>query len=443
MQKGLLLLALVMVACSPVHARAAVTITEIMYNPAGGDAKHEWIEVLNSGEAVDLSQWKLFEGGSNHGLEVYAGSATLSSGGYAIIADDPATFLADYPGFSGTLFNTALSSGLNNAIGETITLRDATLTDHESVTYAPLPGADDTGDSLQKIDNVWQAAKPTPGLTGVVGTSAQPGAAPSAGSSPTQATPAAPAASPVAEPTIVVGAGDDRTVVAGAAVYFSASVLGIKKEPIENARIVWSFGNGEVREGHAVFYTFSIPGTYAVTANASSGFLSDSDRVVVTVIPAQVSLGRITADFIEVTNGAAAELDLGLWQLSAGEKIFVFPRDTVILPHQTVAISNKATGLMPVGVERVALLYPNGALAATGTYREPLFVAAPRKEVVVAVAKIGPKPEPESPPVSALAAAVTSAPPTPSNVWWYLALIALIVVGCAGAYFLQKKTHDS
>jgi hypothetical protein len=147
----------------PFFASANVVITEVMYDLPGGDSKHEWVEVKNEGGALNLSEWKLYEGESNHKLTPHTGDGTVPSGGYAILADNPVTFLADYPGFSGIVFDVALSGGLNNTNGESLTLRDAELTDRDSVTYSPSWGASGDGNSLHKVGSAWEALLPTPG----------------------------------------------------------------------------------------------------------------------------------------------------------------------------------------------------------------------------------------------------------------------------------------
>lgn len=79
----------------PIVARAQLAITEIMYDVPGSDSGREWIEVQNTGAAsIALSEWKLFEANTNHGLTT-DGSDTLAPGSFAIIADDPAKFRTD------------------------------------------------------------------------------------------------------------------------------------------------------------------------------------------------------------------------------------------------------------------------------------------------------------------------------------------------------------
>lgn len=146
----------------PPAPEGSVVISEIMYAPSGVDAEREWIEIMNgSSEAVDLSDWAFFESGTNHGLTLSQGSATISAGGFAIIADNAAQFLADYPSFAGTLFDSAFS--LVNS-GETISLTDAEGNTLSEVTYSSSQGALDDGNSLQRMGEGWVAATPTPGI---------------------------------------------------------------------------------------------------------------------------------------------------------------------------------------------------------------------------------------------------------------------------------------
>src|SRR3989344_3640554 len=59
--------------------------------------------------------------------------------------------------------------------------------------------------------------------------------------------------------SITVDAGADRTAFVGADSVFEARVSGATGEPISNARVVWTFGNGEYKEGQKVLYNFSYP----------------------------------------------------------------------------------------------------------------------------------------------------------------------------------------
>lgn len=142
----------------------AQVVTEVMYDlREGSDSGREWIEVYNIGStAIDLSKWKIVENGKNHKITVVQGS--FGPGSFAIIADNAEKFKADYPDYSGGLFDSAFS--LNNK-GETIALMDAAGKEADSIMYTGALGANGTGDSLQKIDPSLNASlspgMPTPG----------------------------------------------------------------------------------------------------------------------------------------------------------------------------------------------------------------------------------------------------------------------------------------
>lgn len=146
----------------PTFASAQVLITEVMYDLAEGtDSGREWVEIYNgSASSISVTGLRLFENGTNHKISGVGGD-TLPSGGYAIIADNPEKFKADYPAYTAMLFDSAFS--LSNA-GETILLRTVAGGDIDSVTYTESLGGKGTGDSLQRLSSgSFDAGIPTPG----------------------------------------------------------------------------------------------------------------------------------------------------------------------------------------------------------------------------------------------------------------------------------------
>jgi hypothetical protein len=99
-----------------------IIITEIC--PSGcAAADHQWIEIYNkSSLPVDLSGWKFFEGGVNHGLTISSSSTDSSTiilpGAYAIIAQNDKIFFEDYPETTSTVFDSAWTT--LNKTGEEI-----------------------------------------------------------------------------------------------------------------------------------------------------------------------------------------------------------------------------------------------------------------------------------------------------------------------------------
>ena len=143
----------------PLSAFAGFSVSEIMYDVSGADTGREWIEIQNTGPAsADIAGWKLSEGGTNHKVVSQKGSV-IPPGGYAVIAANVPKFLADWPAYSGLLFQSSLS--LNNT-GETLILKNASSSEIASATYSGgLAGGD--GNSLNDAGGAWVARKPSPG----------------------------------------------------------------------------------------------------------------------------------------------------------------------------------------------------------------------------------------------------------------------------------------
>lgn len=123
-----------------------ILINEIMFDPEGADEGHEWIEIY-SNSSVNISGWKFYEDGTSHGLTLINGSWILN--GYAIIANEWNTFLADYPAYIGTLIDSSWSS-LSQS-GESLALKNSSGDIIEEVNYSSSWGGED-GISLERID---------------------------------------------------------------------------------------------------------------------------------------------------------------------------------------------------------------------------------------------------------------------------------------------------
>ncbi len=156
-------------ALAPAAVSANIEITEIMYDAPGADTGREWVEVTNTGsESIDIGKFKLLENGTNHGLKIISGNSFLSPTGSAIFASDAEKFKADYPAYSGTLFDTAFS--LSNT-GETLVLINvysasggASSTVLDTASYEATEDTNGTGGSLQKSGGAFVAALASPGI---------------------------------------------------------------------------------------------------------------------------------------------------------------------------------------------------------------------------------------------------------------------------------------
>jgi hypothetical protein len=165
--------------------------------------------------------------------------------------------------------------------------------------------------------------------------------------------------------------------------------VAVEAKPFASYR--WNFGNGEEVLKRALLYRYVRPGTYVVSVSVSTGGVTASDRIVVTVIPTDVSIVYVGVDGIELRNGASKDLDLTDWQLRVGSILFTFPKDTVLMAGKSLFFESRITKLDTTQKSTVDVLFPTGEVAVSTQehlVHEPLEVVTqkekppPRKEVV-------------------------------------------------------------
>ena len=67
-------------------------------------------------------------------------------------------------------------------------------------------------------------------------------------------------------------AGEDRSAIAGATIFFDGFAEGLAGEPLDGARFSWNIGDGShILEGKKIGHVFLYPGAYTVSLNVSSG----------------------------------------------------------------------------------------------------------------------------------------------------------------------------
>ena len=167
------------------------------------------------------------------------------------------------------------------------------------------------------------------------------------------------------KPQIYVSALVPAKGVAGAPMLFDAVSVGIKKEPIANARYVWSFGDGGVSEGKKVEHVYRYPATYVVMIDASSGEWSATDRKEVVIITPELLISDVKVGedgFIEIKINGASDVDLSQWILRSGSGLFLLPRGTIIGTRKAVPFPAVITKLL-ADPASLSLLYPNGNIA--------------------------------------------------------------------------------
>ncbi len=355
-----------------------------MYDLEGADSiankGREWIEIWNnSSTEVNLSGWKFNDGdtATNHGLNEppVQGLITIPSDGYAILAVDAPTFLSDHQNYNGTIIDILGVNSLNNT-GATLKLLNSEIIEIYSVTYATTTGANGDGNSLQYVNGNWVAAAPTPGATNAgVSQGSQPQSQepqPQTQQSSTSTGGGSPYIPPEKLPKIKVYAGEDKRVTVGATTEFKGQAFGLEDEPLDNARFLWTFGDGASKEGKNITHFYQYPGEYIVVLNVSSGEYFASDSMLVKALPNQIFISEIKTgadSWIELENKSKEEIDISGSQIKYENQIFVFPQSTRIRPSAYLIIPSSVSGMIFYpGKGVVELLYPGGFKADSFSY---------------------------------------------------------------------------
>ena len=361
-------------AIFPFLAKASVYISEIMYDVEGSDDKKEWVEIYNDtvGE-INLKDWRFYDG-SNHILNEPPanggrGSLVLPAYSYAILSSDATTTVANYPAYSGAVIDTVMSLGNTS---ETLKIIDASGAILDTVSYNSSMGANGDGNSLQKINGVWSAKSPTFGYANASSVQSsissfqesQSSFVSISSSSVSENIASGSVAYNYKNEQISAKAGEDKTAVAGADIVLEGNALGFKKEPLQNARYLWTLGDGSYKEGKNIRHVYKYTGNYIAVLNVSSGDISASDRLNIKVIPNELQIIDAKNEFIKLKNKSGVILDVSGWFLKAGGAIFKFPDYSLVAANSELIISSDISKLKFADSNFSAeLLYPNSSAA--------------------------------------------------------------------------------
>lgn len=371
-----LLALLVLGILLPDGVRAAVQINEVAWMGTSDNANAEWIELYNDGvEPVNLSGWTVTTSGT---APVITLSGTVGAGGFYLLER---TSDASVPGISadqiytGALSNAGLILFLKNAGGSIIDQVEG------GTNWSTIGGDNVTKHTPQRSGSGWITAAPTPKAANATGSSAAPTATTTPSTSDTATTTpgitiggtpvdTSVLVSPIAR--LHIDPGPHRIVHTNVAEPYRAVVYTGGRNLNTTARVTWSFGNGVRALGRNVSYAYTTPGEYAVVVRASTEDTTAVRTLAVTVQDAQPVIAEVSEQGITLVNEDDLLLDISGWILRAEDVEFVFPDDTVLLPHGRVLFTPDVTGLPPA--VSVALLYPNDTIAASYDASETLVL---------------------------------------------------------------------
>lgn len=349
---------MVWISCS-LHVYA-LSISEIMYDPVGSDTSREWIEIYNdTHNTVDITSWKFFENGINHGITSYSGGSILSSYSYAVIVDNPTKFLEDYPNYHGAIYDSTFS--LSNS-GEHIALKEfSSGGEVDSVDYNITIGGSNDGSTLSKIDGIWVRGEATPGTdnhSSLLSNAISESTTTQNQNVVAQATP------PSAD--IVLYIPHEKVVVAGSESSFSVFGLTRLGKNIENITYTWAYGDGGQGVGSSTLYRYAYPGTYILQVEGTNGYVIGVGRMVVRVIAPDIVIKNISTGkygtYIDILNPNKYDLDFSQWRISIDGITFPFPKNTILMGNGITHISGIAMGFASTTIATssvIKILFPN------------------------------------------------------------------------------------
>ena len=154
-------------------------------------------------------------------------------------------------------------------------------------------------------------------------------------------------------PGLEVSAGRDRLGTVGSPLEFKAET---NIEYTKNSIFVWSFGDGSEGAGDVVTHTYMYPGDYALVLNVTGIKSKAVSRVNVKITDPKLSISQASADRIEISNNSKSEANLFGRALLVGDKVFNFPKDTIIKAGQKISFISNVTGLHPLSASEVFII---------------------------------------------------------------------------------------
>lgn len=230
------------------------------------------------------------------------------------------------------------------------------------------------------------------------------------------------------------------------------NVTGFSNESVVLGRAYWNFGDGASLEQINNFEKFQhiyyYPGEYVLSLeyyqNSFSKTPETSGKVIIKVVPTSVVISKVgdAKDFfIELSNNAPSDIDISGWIINANGKIFVLPKNSVIISKRQMTISGKITGFAYGDQYNLKLFSGTG---------EQVFNYSPGALPVKILAK-SPTPVKVSTatqPIQASALAINSQnPESPDGPYSspIIPVVSAVFIGTSayGVYFIRRKKTAS
>lgn len=361
---------------APSFVFANVAISEVAWMGSADNANAEWLELYNDGASVDLTGWTLI---AEDGQPAIALEGTITAGSYFLLERSSD---ASVPGITA---NQIYTGALSNA-GELLQLisSDGAVVDGvDGLDGWHVGGDNESKFTLQRIGGEWVTAERTPRKENMAPTPVEEvsveneedeeqeqKSSSNATHSTTKSSNTKHSTSQTTirlKPRLILDAGDDRVASVGVSVALTAHAYEQDGDELIGEAFTWNFGDGSTGAGRTVSHAWDYAGDYVVTVtarhNAFRETLEASDRFVVHVAPALVSISEANREHITLMNEGDQEADLSGWYLGYGSQFFRIPKGTILLAGSALNLARKVTSLFVIDPTQVTLFYPSRALA--------------------------------------------------------------------------------
>ena len=164
---------------------------------------------------------------------------------------------------------------------------------------------------------------------------------------------AAPLSSLKILPGFEVSAGRDRLGTVGSPLEFKVET---NIEYTKNSIFVWNFGDGREGGGEVVSHTYMYPGEYVLMLNVAGPRGKAVSRINIKIVSPELAITNVSRERIEIANNSKSEVSLFGRALVTKDKVFAFPRDTIIKAGQKISFGTNVTGLDTSGQSSVSLV---------------------------------------------------------------------------------------
>ena len=318
-------------------AEAAVSINEVAWMGSGTSANHEWIELYNSGEAVDVAGWVLSDG-MNLSINL---TGIISAGDYAVLertSDDSAPGIA-FLIYTGALVNT----------GATLTLRDSSggMVDQVSggENWQNIGGDNVTKETAQYTQSGWVTDVPTPGASNGAGrTSETSGSdtetvpATSGGKKSVSVTKTTSVNLRNPETKMVLKIEAQSIGYVNQAISFYVTPEGLDEREQRTVTYEWNLGDSYLKSGRRITHSYPYPGEYLVTVYGHKDKNEQTQTHKITILPVNFSLSLNSTGDVQINNNTVYDVDISGYVLKGANEI-VFPPRSVILAKATITVA--------------------------------------------------------------------------------------------------------